>query len=164
MTETSKVQCSTSNAQLSEQRYASLRLLVRRLAQFIIGGIFIYAGVLKAMEPLGFAIDIDNYKLVPWAIGVRLAFYLPWLEILCGFALLTRRLYSGALSILFGLMLIFIGGTIVAKARGIDITCGCFGHASKNLSFTWHLVLDFAILAALIALWLSNGFRRATRD
>jgi len=137
---------------------------VWRIAEFIVGGIFIYAGVLKAMEPLRFANDIENYHVLPWAIGVRLAFYLPWLEILCGLALIIRRLNSGALSILLGLMLIFIGATIAAKARGIDITCGCFGHVSKNLSFTWHLVLDFAILATLIALWLANRSRRATRD
>jgi len=154
----------TSNVQLSERRYSSFRWLVWRIAEFIIGGIFIYAGVLKAMEPLRFANDIENYHVLPWAIGVRLAFYLPWLEILCGLALIIRRLNSGALSILLGLMLIFIGATIAAKTRGIDITSGCFGHVSKNLSFTWHLVLDFAILATLIALWLANGSRRAARD
>jgi putative oxidoreductase len=143
---------------------ASKRLTLWRIVDLIVGGLFIYAGVVKAMEPLRFANDIENYHLLPWPIGVRLAFYLPWLEILCGLALVTRRLYSGALSILVGLMLVFIGATIAAKARGIDITCGCFGHVSENLSFTWHLVLDFAILAALIALWLSNASRRARRD
>lgn len=135
-----------------------------RIVEFIVGGIFIYAGVVKAMEPLVFAYDIENHRAIPWTIGVRLAFYLPWLEILCGLALIFRRLYSGAVSILLGLMVIFIGATIAAKIRGIDITCGCFGHASKNLTFTWHLALDFAILAALVVLWLSNGLQRATRD
>ena len=162
MKATSNVQSPTPNVQRSEAKATSA--IVWRIVEFIIGGIFVYAGALKAMEPLRFANDIENYHVLPWAIGVRLAFYLPWLEILCGLALITRRLYSGALSILLGLMLVFIGATIAAKARGIDITCGCFGHASKNLSFTWHLVLDFAILAALISLTLSNGSRRDTRD
>ena len=61
-------------------------------------------------------------------------------------------------------MLVFIAGTIAARARGIDISCGCFGHISKNLSFNWHLVLDFSILAALIVFWFANGMRRAPRD
>ncbi len=135
-----------------------------RIIEFTIGGIFIYAGIVKAMDPLQFAIDIDNYKILPWGIGMRLAFYLPWLEILCGLALIVRRLYAGALSILLGLMLVFIAGTIAARARGIDISCGCFGHISKNLSFNWHLVLDFSILAALIVFWFANGMRRAPRD
>jgi energy-converting hydrogenase Eha subunit E len=84
---------------------------------------------------------------------VRTAFYLPWLEILCGLALITRRLYAGALAILLGLMLVFIGATISAKVRGIDITCGCFGAASQYLSFAGHLALDAIILVGLVLLW-----------
>ena len=126
---------------------------VRRGLAVLAGAVFVYAGIVKVADPMRFASDIKNYQIIPWLIGVRLAFYLPWLEILCGLALITRRLYSGALSILLGLMLIFIGATIVAKARGIDITCGCFGAASNNLGFVGHLALDFALLAALIALW-----------
>jgi len=136
---------------------------VRRIAEFIVGGIFIYAGVIKALDPIRFASDIDNYKILPWAIGVRLAFYLPWLEIFCGLALIARRLYLGGLSILTVLTSIFIVATIAAKIRGLDITCGCFGHASKNWSFTGHLLLDLAIFAGLTALWISNRIS-ATRE
>jgi len=118
--------------------------------------IFIYAGVIKAVDPLRFAIDIDNYKMLPWAIGVRLAFYLPWLELVCGFALILRFFYRGGLFILTALTVIFIASGIIAKVRGLDITCGCFGHASKNWNFTTHLGLDFAILIALVALWVSS--------
>src|ERR1700676_1435046 len=124
--------------------------IIWRVLDFIVGALFIYAGVLKVFDPTQFAVDIDNYKTVPWFIGVRLAFYLPWLEILCGLALITRRLYLGGLSILAALTSIFIMASVVAKARGLDITCGCFGHASKYLSFAGHLALDFAILAALL--------------
>src|SRR5438067_1133138 len=127
-----------------------------RIVALIIGGIFIYAGVLKAMDPVGFANDIDNYKILPWAISVRFAFYLPWLEVLAGLALIFRFLYRGGLSILSALLLIFLGATIVAKVRGLDITCGCFGHASQNWSFPQHLAVDLALLAALVALWFSN--------
>jgi hypothetical protein len=125
-----------------------------RIFDFVIGALFIYAGVIKAFAPFDFAHDIDNYKTLPWAISVRLAFFLPWLEILCGLALIARRLYLGALAILTALISVFIIASVVAKARGIDISCGCFGHAGKNLGFTWHLILDLAILAALIALWV----------
>src|SRR5438477_2201310 len=123
---------------------------VRRIAEFIVGGIFIYAGVIKALDPIRFASDIDNYKILPWTISVRLAFYLPWLEIFCGLALIARRLYLGGLSILTTLVSVFIVASIVAKARGLDITCGCFGHASKNWSFTAHLALDFVLIAMLL--------------
>jgi putative oxidoreductase len=127
-----------------------------RSVEFIVAIIFIYAGVIKVWDPIGFANDIDNYKMLPWAVSVRLAFYLPWLEIFCGLALITRRLYLGGLSILTALVSGFIVASIVAKARGLDITCGCFGHASKNFSFAGHLALDFGLLIGLVLLLRSS--------
>ena len=124
-----------------------------RILAIIIGALFVYAGALKAWDPVRFAGDIQNYHVLPWALNVRLAFYLPWLEMICGFALIFRRLYSGALALLLALLLVFIGASIAAKARGIDISCGCFGHVSDQLSFAWHMVLDFAIVAGVVALW-----------
>jgi uncharacterized membrane protein YphA (DoxX/SURF4 family) len=141
---------------------SSPRNVFWRIVALIIGGIFIYAGVSKALDPVGFANDIDNYKMLPWTVSVRLAFYLPWLEMFCGLAVILGLLYRGGLFVLSGLTLIFIAASVIAKARGLDISCGCFGHASKNWSFSGHLALDLAILAALIALWTSSR-RSATR-
>src|ERR1700719_1181283 len=135
-----------------------------RVLDLIVGGIFIYAGVLKVLDPVQFGLDIDNYKLLPWFISVRLAFYLPWLEVFCGVALVFRFLYCGGLSILTALTLIFIGATVAAKARGLDITCGCFGHASQHWSFWQHMAVDLAIFVALAALLSAELMRRATCD
>jgi len=126
---------------------------MKRLVGIVIGGLFVYAGVVKIIEPIEFARDIDNYKMFPWQFNVWLALYLPWLEIFCGLALITRVLYRGSVFILTGLMLLFIIASIVAKARGLDVSCGCFGHASKYLNFSWHMVLDIALLIGLVVLW-----------
>ena len=123
------------------------------IVDLIVGGIFVYAGVVKVLDPVQFANDIDNYKTLPWFVSVRLAVYLPWLEIFCGLALIFRFLYRGGLSILTVLIAVFIGVTIAAKMRGLDITCGCFGHASKNWNFSTHLVLDLLILLAAVVLF-----------
>ena len=124
-----------------------------RIVDLIVGGIFVYAGVVKVLDPVQFANDIDNYKTLPWFVSVRLAVYLPWLEIFCGLALIFRFLYRGGLSILTVLIAVFIGVTIAAKMRGLDITCGCFGHASKNWNFSTHLVLDLLILLGAVVLF-----------
>ena len=128
-----------------------------RIVDLIVGGIFVYAGVVKVLDPVQFANDIDNYKTLPWFVSVRLAVYLPWLEIFCGLALIFRFLYRGGLLILTALILVFMGATIAAKARGLDITCGCFGHASKNWNFSTHLVLDLLILLAAVVLFSRVG-------
>jgi putative oxidoreductase len=130
----------------------SLGNFLWRILDLIIAAIFIYAGVLKALDPVQLAHDIDHYKILPWAVGVGLAFYLPWLEIFCGLALIFRLFYRGALSILTSLVVVFLVATIAAKVRGLDITCGCFGHASQNWSFPTHLALDLGILVTLAVL------------
>jgi putative oxidoreductase len=135
-----------------------------RILGLILGGIFVYAGVIKALDPVQFANDIDNYKTLPWFISVRLAFYLPWLEIFCGLALIFRFLYRGGLSILTALILIFIGATIAAKLRGLDITCGCFGHASQHWSFPQHMAIDISIFVALVVLFSIDLMRRVRND
>jgi len=85
----------------------SSRNILYRIGGLVLGGIFIYAGAIKALDPIRFANDIDNYKILPWAIGVRLAFYLPWLEIFCGIALIFRFLYRGGIVDLNGACLYF---------------------------------------------------------
>ena len=133
-----------------------------RALDLIVGGIFIYAGVVKVINPVQFGLDIDNYKTLPWFVSVRLALYLPWLEILCGVALVFRFLYRGGLSILTALILLFIGATVAAKARGLDITCGCFGHASQHWSFAQHMAVDLGIFAGLVALLFASARQRST--
>jgi putative oxidoreductase len=126
--------------------------IVWRIVDMVVAGIFIYAGAIKVLDPVQFANDIDNYKILPWTIGVGLAFYLPWLEMFCGLALILRRLYLGGLSILTALVAVFLVATIAAKVRGLDITCGCFGHVSQNWNFPAHFAVDLAILGALLVL------------
>ena len=139
---------------------ATKKITFWRIVDVIVGGIFVYAGVIKALDPVQFGLDIDNYKTLPWFISVRLALYLPWLEILCGLAVVFRFLYRGGLSILTGLIAVFIGATIAAKVRGLDITCGCFGHASQHWNFAQHMAVDLAIFIALLVLWFGSSRRQ----
>ena len=130
-----------------------------RILDFIVAGIFIYAGALKALDPVQFASGIDNYKILPWPVSVAFAFYLPWLEITCALGLLFRFLYRGALTLLIMLIVVFTVAVTAAKIRGLDITCGCFGHVSQHWSFPSHLATNLAILTALLALGLSHRVR-----
>ena len=127
--------------------------IVRLILALLVGGVFIYAGVLKAWDPLHFASDISNYAMISWPLGVRVAFYLPWLEIICGVALILRRFFGGAIALSALMVMVFVRATVWARAHGIDVACGCFGTVSSNLTLTWHLILNGALLAALGVLW-----------
>ena len=147
---------------MNVQRGAVRQSLVWPALAIVIGAIFVYAGATKVWNPLGFANDISHYRILSWPLGIRLAFYLPWLEILCGLALVFGRLRAGGTAILLALTAIFIAASIIARARGIDINCGCFGSVGKGLGFTWHLAIDFALLAGLLALCFSPLVSRAS--
>jgi putative oxidoreductase len=154
MNRTSNIEHRTSNIDtLSNVATYGVWRVLSRILDFVLAAIFIYAGALKVFDPVQFASDIDNYKILPWTVSVALAFYLPWLEILCALGLVFRFLYRGALSILIALIVVFTLATIAAKVRGLDITCGCFGHASQHWSFPSHIATNLAILAALLALF-----------
>jgi putative oxidoreductase len=161
---TSNIEHRTSNIELpSDVGSLGVWRVLSRILDFVLAGIFIYAGILKAIDPVQFASDIDNYKIVPWPVSVALAFYLPWLEIFCALGLVFRFLYRGALSILSASIVVFTLATIAAKVRGLDITCGCFGHASQNWSFPAHLATNLAILVALLALFFAYARKRGIR-
>jgi uncharacterized membrane protein YphA (DoxX/SURF4 family) len=158
-----------------------------RILDFVLGGVFIFAGLSKMFDldhlvadllhlqfgdalvhlqqlsvssPAEFASGIDNFKLVPWPVSVALAFYLPWLEIFCGLGLVFRLLYRGALTLLITLMGVFTLAITAAKVRGLDITCGCFGHASQHWSFPSHLATNLAILTGLVVLWFKAAAKQ----
>jgi putative oxidoreductase len=131
---------------------------IQRLAGMAIGAVFICAGALKAFDPAQFAGDIANYRLLAHTAGAALALYLPWLEIVCGAALIFKKSYRGALLILTALCLVFLAALVSAKARGLDISCGCFGHAHPH-PLALSLLLDSALLATLILLLVAE-FRR----
>jgi len=159
-----------------------------RILDFVLAGLFIFAGLTKILDldrliadlqqlqfakaladlrneslasPAEFASGIDNFKILPWPVSVALAFYLPWLEIFCALALVFRFLYRGALAILSASIVVFTLAIVAAKVRGLDITCGCFGHASQHWSFPSHLATNLSILAALLALWVGNRLARS---
>jgi putative oxidoreductase len=158
MTTARHVQSPLMNAQSPAAAPRSLWALVLTL---VLGGAFIFAGAIKAWDPVKFAGSVQNFHILSWPLGVRLAFYLPWLEILCGVALIVGWLRSGALAIMSALMVIFIAASVSARMRGINVDCGCFGSVTKNLTFSWHLAIDLAMLAGLLALWFLPNRRSA---
>jgi putative oxidoreductase len=151
MSSSAHVQSPLMNAQRGKVR----RSILWPALALLIGALFVWTGAMKAWDPMMFSNDISHYQILSYPLAIRLAFYLPWLEIVCGLALIFGWLRPGAVAILTALTVVFIGASIVARMRGIDVTCGCFGSAGKGLTFSWHLAIDFALLGGLLALCFS---------
>ena len=102
------------------------------LFRLVLGGLFIYAGVVKVLDPLDFAQNIRNYRLVGQSLSFIAAVVLPWLEILAGVVLAAGIWTRASALIISGLLVFFILLTLVTILRGLDVDCGCFGALSRK--------------------------------
>ena len=117
-----------------------------RILHLLFGGTFVYAGVLKAMDPGLFLLDIRSFDILPDPYAAFLAMGLPWLEILAGLAVVTSILRPGGLLVLNGLLLTFLGAILLSWYRGIDIRCGCFGSPDATSNYIELLIRDGILL------------------
>lgn len=126
--------------------------------RLVVGGVFIWAGLLKILDPLGFAQSISNYRVFPHWMSFFLALVLPWMEVICGVFLvlgLFRRSSALLLSLFLMTFLVLIAS---AMARGIDVDCGCFGRFSQKVSYRL-LVTDMILLFFSLNLFLKRKAR-----
>ena len=129
--------------------------IVLGILRLLVGGVFIYAGAVKAWETQNFASDLRHYAIIPWSdLVLLLAVYVPWVEIFAGLAVVSRRLYLGGLIAILGMMLIFTGALTSAWARGLDISCGCFGKDKESIRTNFPALLgrDLGILIGALIL------------
>lgn len=122
-----------------------------------IGGLFVYSGVAKIIDPLGTTDSVRNYALLadPWITVVALL--LPWVEIIAGALLLVARCLPGALAVVAASAVVFVAAIGSAWWRGLDISCGCLGSGgggSGPVHYAWHLAGLTALLIACGWLWL----------
>ncbi len=114
--------------------------------------IFLYAGVVKIANPVLFAEQIDNYRLLPYLLVTIMAIFLPWLEVFCALLLILGKWTRGASLILMVLVAVFLVAIASAMARGLDITCGCFGATAESSKVGWQKLIEDVFLFAAIAL------------
>ena len=136
--------------------FISLFALICRLTLAII---FFYAGIEKIISPGDFAVAIYNYKLLPDGTINLLAIFLPWLEVLIAISLVVGICIRGAALISALLFLTFATALAINLVRGLDISCGCFGASSGNIS-SLYLVRDLSLFCvSVFVLIYDSGWR-----
>lgn len=118
------------------------------ISRIVLGGLFIYSGIDKIIDPLSFAAIIHHYRITPPNMINFAAIVIPWIELIAGvFLIFSIRLKASALTI--NLMLVFFTVVLAITAfRGINVACGCF---STSMAVKSNLVIriieDFGMLA-----------------
>jgi hypothetical protein len=137
--------------------------IINQIISYIIGGLFIFSGLIKLNDPIGMAIKLEEYFEVfstdkaelglayfkkMWEVlepySLSLAVILSVLEVVWGISLIIKYRYKSTLWALF-LMIIFFTFLTFYSAWFNKVTdCGCFGDAIKLTpwqSFTKDVVL-----------------------
>lgn len=113
--------------------------------QTILGIIFIFSGITKAIDITKFAEALANFRLLNDNLINVIKYALPIIEILLGIFIIFN-FYSSLPSSIASLVLSFFTALIVAKLfEGEQISCGCFGALSSDrldiLSVVRNLIL-----------------------
>ncbi len=128
------------------------------LARLVVGGVWLWAGLIKLPHPEASVAAVRAYQLLPLDVVPLVGRLLPIAEVLVGAMLVVGVLtrFSGLLSAL--LQVAFIVGIASVWARGIAIECGCFGDggtvawAQARAQYPWEIARDVGLL--LLSLYL----------
>ena len=122
--------------------------------RFLIGGLFIFSGLIKANDPLGLSYKMEEFFelwhtlwLVPF--GTTLSTGMNTLEIVAGISLWIGWRPKWTLRLLLLLILFFTALTGYTYYTGYPKTCGCFGDCipiDSSVSFYKDLALLIGIL------------------
>lgn len=117
----------------ARRRGAEMALLLARL---ILGGLFLYMGISKSLDPVNFLKLVRQYEMVDssWLLNL-IAATLPWFEAFCGLLLLAGVAVRGS-ALVAVLMLVPFTGLVLRRALAIQATtaipfcsirfdCGC---------------------------------------
>ena len=138
----------------------NVRKIVSEVCRLLLGGVFIFSGITKAVDPVGGAIKIDDY-LVAFgldklrSLSTLLSFNLSAVEFLLGVCMLlgVYRRYTTFLTLL--LMCFMTPLTFYLALFNPVSDCGCFGDALVLTN--WQTFYkNILLLAAAIYVFVNN--------
>lgn len=110
------------------------RMLI--LVRTWLGSLFLYSAVLKLMEYKQAGAAVKRYAVLPERVAVSVGVALPWAELVAATLLISGRLFPWGplLAASLGGSFTFAARTVVQ--RGANVTCGCAGEMSSNVTQT----------------------------
>jgi hypothetical protein len=131
--------------------------ILRTLTSAIIGLVFIFSGVIKAIDPLGFSYKIHDYFHAfnlgfLNSLSLVLAIFMCTAEFISGFSMLTGlRKKTGLVGVTI-LLAIFTPLTFILALTNPVSDCGCFGdavHLTNWQTFWKNIFLVFLLIIVL---------------
>ncbi len=119
-----------------------------------LGVLFIYSALAKISDPDAFAYSVSRYRVLPdFMIGL-FSLTMPMLEFLTGLSMLFTRWLRESALLVAGMLALFIVALVQALARGLNISCGCFGVPSVGGRSEILIALVRDVVLIVPAIWL----------
>jgi putative oxidoreductase len=139
--------------------------------QLALGVFFVAAALPKIVDPPSFAHMVYNYRIVPGSFVNLMAITMPWIELLCGLALILDIWKEAARTIIGAMLVIFIVAIGINLARGNAIDCGCFDptpvpktRAQRLDDMTFVIYRDLGMLLMVAQGWWAERFARGIEN
>jgi len=131
--------------------------------QLALGIFFVVAALPKIVDPPSFAHMMYNYRILPASLINIMAITMPWIELLCGLALIAGIWTGAARTIIAAMLLTFIVAISINLGRGNAIDCGCFdpnprpkSRAERLDDMRFVIFRDLGMLAMVGQLWYAS--------
>lgn len=138
--------------------------ILNTVSRCLVGGLFIFSGLIKINDPVGTQIKLEEYftvfsiDIAPFfdalkPLSLFLSVTLSTLEVVLGIALLMKYREKLVVSTLLGMILFFTFLTFYSAYFNKVTDCGCFGDAIKLTpwqSFTKDIILLILIVVLFI--------------
>ena len=119
-----------------------------------LGVLFIYSALAKISDPYDFAFSVMRYRVLPdFTIGI-FSLTMPMLELLAGLSMIFTKWLRESALLVTGMFAMFIVALVQALARGLEISCGCFGVPSVGGREEILIALVRDLVLVVPAVWL----------
>lgn len=95
-----------------------------RIVRMSLGAVFVIVGFSKLLDPKAFARALSTYDIIPEPLLPVVAIGLPVIELIAGLGLLFH--IRGSLSVIGGLLVLFITVLYYGVISDLNINCGCY--------------------------------------
>src|SRR5690348_9001328 len=155
----------SAKAESSLVKWLTARPWLGTVIRLFLGAIWLWAAIPKLSDPRRFVQAVRAYDMTPEWLSKAIGYGMPVLEFGVAVLLILGVATRLAAGVSAGLFVVFLIGLVTAAARGIKLSCGCFGGGGESLTteYTIDILRDVGLLllAAFLVVW---SFTRLSVD
>src|SRR6186713_369168 len=149
-----------------------MRKFIDNFSRFLVGGLFIFSGLIKLNDPIGteikleeyfevFGVDFGSFFLVFKPYAMEIGMILIVLEIALGVAVLINYKMAMTTKVLLALIIFFTFLTFYSAYFDKVTDCGCFGDFIKLTPWTSFIKDVILMVFVLHLFWYRKRYQAA---